>query len=222
MRTAFSGARTLTESKHTKFEARLAPSQRRLQRLPDFTGDRLSRFSQVFLRHGLPIALLAGLCLLVPEMRALLAAALTPLFSAPWIYLGTGALIFAGLLGYAFYLDRYLDAAAIGWALYLLMVSVWEEWFFRLAVPYFGEAQGLDLRLLVIAVNLAFGAIHYFTLRWKWPWCFAAFLGGLALSRNLAQHFDLALIVAIHWAATFINTPRLPGRGPGGGRDARV
>ena len=63
----------------------------------------------------------------------------------------------------------------------------------------------------MIAANLAFGVLHYFTLRWKWPWCLLAFLGGMALSRNFAQNFDLALIIGIHWLATYLNTPRLPG-----------
>ena len=55
-----------------------------------------------FLTH-LKIALLAGLCLLVPEMRALLAIALAPFLDAPAGYLGTGLLIFTGLITYAFY-----------------------------------------------------------------------------------------------------------------------
>ena len=37
-------------------------------------------------------------------------------------------------------------------------------------------------------------------------------LGGLALSRHFGNHFDLAMVVALHWVATFVNTPRPPGR----------
>ena len=96
--------------------------------------------------------------------------------------------------------------------LYLLAVSVWEEWVFRLALPWFGQALGFDLRVAVILSNVLFGALHYFTLRWKWPWCLAAFFGGMALSRQYAEHQDLAMIIALHWVATFVNTPRLPGR----------
>jgi hypothetical protein len=70
----------------------------------------------------------------------------------------------------------------------------------------------------VVASNALFGFMHYFTLRWKWYWCVGAFLGGMALSRHLAQHQDLALIVAFHWIATFLNTPRPPGRRPPGRR----
>ncbi len=167
----------------------------------------------MFLRHGLPGALLGALCLLVPEMRALLAEALTAMSSEPVRYLLAGLLILAVLSAYAWFLDRRLDAAAVGWMLYLLGVSAWEEWVFRLSVPYFGAALGADLFAMVLISNLVFGVMHYFTLRWKWQWCLAAFLGGLALSRNFNTHFDLALVIGIHWAATFVNTPRLPGRG---------
>jgi hypothetical protein len=166
----------------------------------------------VFLRHGLPGALVGALCLFVPEMRALLGEALAGLLAAPARFLLTGLLIFGLLLGYAWFLDRRLDAAAVGWMLYLLAVSIWEEWLFRLAIPYFGQAQGFNLRLTVFISNVVFGVLHYFTLRWKWHWCLAAFLGGIALSRQLHEHFDLALVIAIHWVATYINTPRLPRR----------
>jgi hypothetical protein len=190
----------------------LAPSQRRLQRLPDFTGSRLNRFSQVFLRHGLPGALLGAVCLFVPEMRALLGEALAGLLAAPARYLVAALMIFGAILGYAWFLDRRIDAPAVGWLVYLLAVSMWEEWVFRLAIPYFGQAQGFDLRTVVIVSNVLFGVLHYFTLRWKWQWCLGAFLGGLALSRNLHEDFDLALVIGIHWIATYLNTPRLPGR----------
>ena len=203
--------RSLTRS-NANTPGKLAPSQRRLQRPPDFTGGRLNRFSQIFLRHGLPGALLGALCLFVPEMRALLGDALAGLLTAPARYLLTGLLICGLLLGYAWYLDRRIDAAAVGWMLYLLAVSIWEEWLFRLAIPYFGQAQGLDLRIMAFVSNLVFGTLHYFTLRWKWQWCLAACLGGMALSRRFDEQFDLAIVIGIHWVATYINTPRLPGR----------
>jgi len=189
----------------------LVPSQRRLQRPPDFTGDRLTRFTQVFVRHGLVGALLGAACLFVPEMRTLLHGAVAAFIEAPLRYMLAGCALLTLMLAYAWYLDRRLDAASVAWMLYLLGVSIWEEWVFRLALPYFGAAQGLELRSVIIASNVAFGLMHYFTLRWKWQWCVAACLGGLALSRNFYQQQDLALIIALHWAATFINTPRMPG-----------
>jgi hypothetical protein len=192
----------------------LVPSQRRLQRSPDFTGGRLNKFRDVAFRHGLPGALLGALCLLSPDMRELLVEALSAFLTVPLHYVFIALLIFGALLGYAWVLDRRLNMATAVWVLYLLGISIWEEWVFRVAVPYFGQSQGLDLYILVISSNLAFGALHYFTLRWKWQWCAAAFVGGMALSRNFSQYQDLALIVGLHWVATFINTPRMPGDKP--------
>ena len=188
------------------------PRQRRLQRAPDFTGARLDRFSQVFLRHGLPGALLGVVCLTVPDMRALLQPALVPLLAEPARYLSAGLLTFAALSAWSWRLEGRVDAAAIGWIVYLLALSAWEEWVFRAALPYFAESHGASLRSAVLVTNAAFGALHYFTLRWKWHWCVGAFLGGLGLSRLLHHDFDLALVVGVHWMATFLNTPRPPGR----------
>ena len=94
-----------------------------------------------------------------------------------------------------------------------------EEWVFRLALPYYGQAQGLDLGVTLLISNALFAVMHWFTLRWKWYWCVAAFVGGLALSRNFHQHFDLVLVIGIHWVATYVHTPRPPGRA---GRRRRV
>jgi hypothetical protein len=199
----------------TQNDTDLAPSQRRLQRPPDFTGDRLRTFTAVALRHGLPGALLGALCLLHPDIRALLTPALEGFLADPGRYLAIGAGIFAAMASYAWFIDRKLTAPALGWILYLLAISVWEEWVFRLAIPYFAAENGMDLRTAVIASNVAFGLMHYFTLRWKWQWCLAAALGGMALSRNFATHYDLVLVIGVHWVATYINTPRLPGRGRG-------
>jgi len=190
----------------------LVPSQRRLQRPPDFTGKRLDTFSQVFLRHGLPGAALGALFLLLPEARDLCARALAPVRDDPAGYALGGLGVLAGLVVYAWFLDRRLDARQAGWILYLLFLSSWEEWVFRLAIPYSAGAGGLHFIAIVLVSNAVFGAMHYFTLRWKWQWCVGAFLGGLALSRQLMHDFDLLLVVALHWMATFANTPRVPGR----------
>lgn len=191
---------------------RLAPSQRRLQRPPDFTGSRLITFGEVAVRHGAPGALLGLVCLLHPDMRALLSPALADCLAAPVLYVAVGAAIFMALAGYAGFIDRRLDVQAVGWILYLLFVSISEEWLFRVAIPYYAEANGAGLGCAVVASNAIFALMHYFTLRWKWPWCVGAFVGGLALSRQFEVHHDLALLIGIHWIATFLNTPRLPGQ----------
>lgn len=129
----------------------------------------------------------------------------------PWRYAATGFIIFVLLSAWALYQQRKLDVAAVGWVVYLLLLSTWEEWVFRLAIPYFMGHELVDLRVAAIGSNIVFGAVHYFTLRWKWQWCLGAFIGGLAFSRQLSVHFDLALVIGIHWVATFLNTPRPPG-----------
>ena len=186
-------------------------SRHRLQRAPDFTGSYLTRLRQVWLRHGLPGALLGLLCLAHPEMRLMLEASLDALLSDPVKYLGGALLILGVLISYVWLVDHALDARAVGWVLYALAISVWEEWVFRLAVPYFAQAQGANLLVAVVLSNLAFGVLHYFTLRWKWQWCVGAFVGGMLFSRMLHTHSDLALVIAVHWISTFLNTPRPPG-----------
>ena len=58
--------------------------------------------------------------------------------------------------------------------------------------------------------NLLFASLHYFTLRWKLKACIFTFLGGLGLSRLFYVTEDLALIILVHWAITFLNTPTAP------------
>lgn len=190
----------------------IVPSQRRLQRAPDFTGQWLDSFRAVLLRHGLPGFVIALGFLLVPEMRALLVDAVAPFRESPAAYVVAALAILGTTLAWSWYLDRRIDLAQFGWIVYLLAVSVAEEWVFRVAAPYYAAGQGIDLRAAVIVSSVVFGAIHYFTLRWRWPWCVGAALGGLALSRNFAEQGDLLLLIGVHWLATFFNTPRFPGR----------
>jgi hypothetical protein len=221
----------MTMDQSDRRRPQLSPSQQRLQRPPDFTGSRLDSFSDVALRHGLPGLVLGVLCLVPPGMRELLGQGLAAAGERPFLYLGWAVLILAALNFYAWYIDRRWSPDRMGWVLYLGALSVWEEWVFRLALPYYlqhvFQASGEDvlqtsgggLAAAVVVCNLLFGLAHFFTLRWRWYWCVAAFLGGMALSRQFAQHFDLLLVIGIHWVATFLNTPRLPGQRRA--RDAR-
>ena len=190
--------------------------KQRLQRPPDFTGNQLNGFLQVAVRHGLPGALLGLVCLLHPTMSGLLTDALQSALAEPAVYAGAGALILLLMAGFSSVQDRRFDLPRLGWILYLLAVSIWEEWVFRVAIPYFMVEIGVGLRAAVLGSNLTFGLMHYFTLRWKWYWCLLAGLGGMALSRQFHHANDFLLIVAIHWIATFINTPGLPGQSKSG------
>ena len=188
---------------------KLPPSQRRLQRRPDFTGAQLTRFRQVFLRHGLPGLLIALAVLLLPGMTTRLWEGLAALRADPERY-GLIALgVFIAAVCYACVLDRKFSPATFGWIGYLLVLSLWEEWLFRLALPGLLMELSVPDRAALLVSNLAFGVMHYFTLRWRATWCVGAFLGGMGLS-NLMQLGDLAMVVLVHWAVTYINTPRPP------------
>ena len=200
----------------TEASAAGALGQRRLQRSADFTGRRIVSFQAVFLRHGLPGLLMAALFLAPSQMRSELAESLEAFAAAPMRYSAVALAVLLGMLALSAARYHRLDARQTGWILYLLAVSAWEEWVFRLAIPEFGVSRGLDLGVAVVLSNVLFGLMHYFTLRWKWYWCVAACLGGIGLSRQMALHHDLALVVGIHWVATFLNTPRPPrGSEPG-------
>lgn len=186
------------------------PRVRRLQREPDFTGGRLTRFQQVFLRHGLPGLVLALLCLGVPQLQSSLSEGLESALASPGRYAALALLILAALSIYSWQSDRTWSAAKPGWVCYLGALSLWEEWVFRLALPHLLGHLGAPGALAVLLSAILFGAAHYFTLRWRWPWCVGAALGGLLLSRQLGLHGDLLLIAALHWIATVLNTPRPP------------
>ncbi len=188
----------------------MSEAPRRLQRPPDFTGSQLNHFYQVALRHGLP-GLLFGSLLLITSAE-LWIAPLNRFLAAPEPYvLGAGVILLLTLC-WSWYLDRSVSIAQLGWIVYLLFVSIWEEWAFRVALPDNLMDVGLDPRVAIIVSNLLFGAVHYFTLRWSAIWCFIAFLGGMGLSRHYVEHGDLLLLIGIHWVATFLNTPRYPGK----------
>ncbi|MEL6693105.1 MAG: CPBP family intramembrane glutamic endopeptidase [Pseudomonadota bacterium] len=189
--------------------------RRRLQRDKDFTGDRLTSFRDVFLRHGLPGLTLGLLFLTVPTFQRVFADALTAASAHPGRYAAGALLILLALNAYAWRIDRDWSLAKLGWVLYLGALSVWEEWVFRLAVPQGLETAGASVWTAALISAVLFGALHYFTLRWKWCWCVGAALGGIYFSVQIERHNDLLLVAAIHWVATYLNTPRLPGASSG-------
>ena len=187
-------------------------SHRRLQREKDFTGDRLSTFRQVFLRHGLPGCILALGFIALPGLQLAFVESLEKGTANPARYAIWFVLIFSALNAYAWWIDRQWSLPKLCWIAYLGALSFWEEWVFRIAIPQTVEGWGASVWLAAVLSALVFGSAHYFTLRWKWQWCLGAFIGGLALSRQMELHNDLLLITAFHWIATYLNTPRLPGQ----------
>lgn len=185
--------------------------QRRLQRDKDFTGARLTSFREVILRHGLPGVLLAIICFSVPSLGSAFVSSLANGLANPAFYAGAALLIFIGLNAYAWVIDKAWSLSKTVWIIYLGALSFWEEWVFRLALPQLFEDLGTSMIVAAIISASLFGAAHYFTLRWKWQWCVGAALGGFMLSRQMELHQDLLLITAMHWMATYLNTPRPPG-----------
>ncbi|MDZ7685960.1 MAG: hypothetical protein U5O39_13895 [Gammaproteobacteria bacterium] len=105
----------------------LVPSQRRLQRPPDFTGSRLDAFAQVSLRHGFPGAISGALCPLHPDMRSSLASGLALSAADPARYFGIGLALLVAMICWSAIIERRLDARAVGWIIWLFLVSAWEE-----------------------------------------------------------------------------------------------
>jgi hypothetical protein len=182
----------------------------RLQRPPDFTGDQIQSFSAVFLRHGLPCALLGLLFLTDATVWPLLKSATAAARENSTLYLISTGLVFLCLLTHAA-LGKYpLVLRRIGWIVYLGCLSVWEEWVFRIGIPHYLGALGIGILLPILISNTLFGILHYFTLRWRWQWCLMAAIGGLFFSYNFVNHQNLLLIAGIHWVMTYLNTPRMP------------
>ncbi len=190
----------------------LASGQRRLQREKDFTGDTLTRFQQVFLRHGLPGLVVAFALLAIPGLQAVFLGGLQRGLSNPLGYATLFLLIFLILNAYAWWTDRSWSLSRLGWVIYLGALSFWEEWVFRLAIPAVLESSGVSAWLAATLSALVFGGVHYVTLRWRVQWCVGAFFGALLLSRQMQVHDDLLLVAAFHWIATLVNTPRPPGQ----------
>lgn len=189
-----------------------ASSQRRLQREKDFTGDRLTRFKQVFLRHGLPGLVLACALLAIPGLQTVFLGGLQRGLSNPFGYATLFLLIFLVLNAYAWWTDRSWSLSRLGWVIYLGALFFWEEWVFRLAIPTLLQNSGASVWLAATLSALVFGGVHYFTLRWRVQWCVGAFFAGLLLSRQMQVHEDLLLVTAFHWIATLVNTLRPPGQ----------
>jgi branched-subunit amino acid transport protein len=181
--------------------------QGRLQRKPTATGYRVSTFTDVLKRHGATMACLAAICLVTPGAIPLIVNTTTRLTTQPLPYV-------TGVLGLLLFFSVWSMRRPCSlrrqsqWILYLLLISITEELTFRLIFPSLLSAQ-LDGASPHILSNLLFAGIHYVTLRWRLRNCIVVFIGGMGLSHLMMQG-DLALVVLVHWFATFLNTPAPP------------
>jgi len=181
----------------------------RLQRPAKARSRAVLHFRQVLSRHLLTmsvVAVVTGLGVArVEDWKRLL----SPLIAHPVHYLAMCIVI---VLGFAIYqrVKRIpWSATQMGWVGYLFLISVVEEWAFRVFLPLY-LTDDLGARASVLLSSVIFGALHYFTLRWRLTACLLTSLGGLGFSRLLDVSGDLALVILVHWIVTFLNTPRPP------------
>ncbi len=188
-------------------------SEGRLQRASQNPAIYISKFRQVLFRHGITMSLISFGCLLFPITLVALFSSLDNLF------LNTNRYLLASLgLGFFMFLylrlfSKELNNRQIFWIGYLLFISIVEEIGFRVSLPIlFSDSFLKEYSFLfgIFLSNLLFASFHYFTLRWKLKACIFTFLGGIGLSRLFYVTEDLALIILVHWAFTFLNTPTAP------------
>ena len=183
-------------------------SQGRLQR-DAADGAKITSFTQVFVRHGLLMLALTGLCVLFPTAFADLSLSLAGFLASPHYYVLAFLALLAFLIAYSKSSDKVVNRKQLMWIGYLLFISIAEEWIFRLALPNLLKGYLAPIYAVVLS-NVIFAAIHFFTLRWRLIWVIFAFLGGLGLSWVMT-HGDLLAVIWLHWVGTFLNTPFPPG-----------
>ena len=181
----------------------------RLQRPAKSRSSAVLQFRQVLSRHLATMSLVAvvmGLWVArVDDWKRLL----SPLIAHPVHYLAMCVAIFAGIAIYQRLRGIPWSATQMGWVGYLFLISVVEEWAFRVFLPLY-LMDDLGARVSIVTSTVLFGALHYFTLRWRLTACVMTMLGGLGFSRLLDVSGDLALVILAHWIITFLNTPRPP------------
>lgn len=182
----------------------------RLQR--DYSGTTLpvSTFVHVLYRHGCTMGLIAVTLIYLQSTPDDFQAVASDFSESPSTYIV--ALLSALSFFFVFLVSKGVPLSRIQglWIVYLLYISIVEELAFRLFLPMAIEPSAGFLSAIVMS-NFLFALLHYFTLRWKWKNCVFVFLGGLGLSRLLENSGDLALLVLVHFVATFLNTPSQPG-----------
>ena len=173
----------------------------------------ISKFGQVLLRHGLTMASIAIICLLIQSIQSALISTLDNLFKNPLKYLLWSLAVATFIFIFLKYTKREIDLRQLFWIGYLFLISVVEEIAFRLSLPLLitADVTGISFFWLGVFIsNLLFATIHYFTLRWKLNACIFTFLGGMGFSRMLDTTGDLTAVILLHWAITFLNTPKAP------------
>ena len=181
----------------------------RLQRPAKSRSNAVLHFRQVISRHLLTMSVIAVVTGLGVAHVDDWIELLSPLIAHPVHYLAICVAIVAGIAIYQRVRCIPWSAAQVAWVGYLFVISVVEEWAFRVFLPLY-LMDDLGERASVVVSSAIFGALHYFTLRWRMMPCLLTALGGLGFSRMLEVSGDLALVILVHWIVTFLNTPRPP------------
>ena len=183
----------------------------RLQRASLKTDKYISKFRQVLLRHGLTMTSIAIFCCFLTFIPSALVASLNSLFAYPSSYFFYSFIVIIIIFLYLKFTKREFNYRQLLWIGYLLVISIVEEIAFRLSIPLLTiNIFGVSYLSAIFLSNVLFAAIHYFTLRWKLSACILAFFGGVGFSRLFSITDDLALVIILHWAVTFLNTPSAP------------
>ncbi|MAK14095.1 MAG: hypothetical protein CMK55_00400 [Proteobacteria bacterium] len=183
----------------------------RLQRASLKTDKYISKFRQVLLRHGLTMTSIAIFCCFLTFIPSALVASLNSLFAYPSSYFFYSFIVIIIIFLYLKFTKREFNYRQLLWIGYLLVISIVEEIAFRLSIPLLTiNIFGVSYLSAIFLSNVLFAAIHYFTLRWKLSACILAFFGGMGFSRLFSITDDLALVIILHWAVTFLNTPSAP------------
>lgn len=183
----------------------------RLQRGSRKIDGYISKFCQVVLRHGLIMTSVVIFCFFSPLIPFALTSSLFELFNYPIKYLFYIFLVVTMMALFIRLTKREFNYRQLLWIGYLLVISIVEEIAFRLSIPLLSiNIFGVSYLSAIFLSNVLFAAIHYFTLRWKLSACILAFIGGMGFSRLFSITDDLALVIILHWAVTFLNTPSAP------------
>jgi len=181
----------------------------RLQRPADKQKYAVLSFRQVLMRH------LGTMTIIATVAGALVSSAVSfgnwsLLLELHTLNYALGILtVLLAMAVYARLKDIPISPLQLAWIGYLALISLVEELAFRVFIPL-AFNNYLNLHISIVFSSLIFGILHYATLRWRWGACLLTVLGGIGFSRLLQETDDLALVVLVHWAVTFLNTPRPP------------
>ena len=136
----------------------------RLQRAALSQENYISKFRQVLARHGLTMASIAIICLLLPSTQTALLSSLDNLFRYPLKYLLWSLLVATFIFGFLKYTKREIDLRQLIWVGYLFMISVVEEIAFRLSLPLLITSDVISINSFGLELSLATFFLQSFTI----------------------------------------------------------